>query len=380
MPVKLARLWQARLGGRLTACTVAGPTVFAAAIAQHRLCALDAGDGSLLWDYTAGGRVDTPPTIYRGLVLFGSADGWVHCLRASDGELAWRFRAAPQERRVVAFGRLESPWPVHGTVLVADGVAYVAAGRSTHLDGGIRVCAIRPDTGQLIRELKTLNAQPHGLEDVLVADGGSVFMRHLEFSLKAGPQPAAPEKGKGRRGLSKKAGAGSPVTSRAFSTAGLLDDSWFSRVGWGGGGGKSGGAELLVFNDQSTFAIRTRRKGGFGGWFQPASGAYELVAFDKGGKNPRWSKTVPIRVRAMVAAGKTLFVAGPPDAVGASDPWAAFEGRKGGVLRAVSVGDGGKLAEYPLDSPPVHDGLVAAGGRLYLSALDGHVVCLAARP
>ncbi|MGB2821511.1 MAG: PQQ-binding-like beta-propeller repeat protein, partial [Phycisphaerae bacterium] len=284
VPVKLARLWQARLGGRLSACTVAGPTVFAAVIDQHRLCALDAGDGSLLWDYTAGGRVDTPPTIYRGLVLFGSADGWVHCLRASDGELAWRFRAAPQERRVVAFGRLESPWPVHGTVLVADGVAYVAAGRSTHLDGGIRVCAIRPDTGQLIRELKTLNAQPHGLEDVLVADGSSVYMRHLEFSLKAGPQPAEPKKGRARRGQPKKAGAGSPVTSRAFSTAGLLDDSWFSRVGWGGGGGKSGGAELLVFNDQSTFAIRTRRKGGFGGWFQPASGAYELVAFDKGGK------------------------------------------------------------------------------------------------
>jgi len=130
-------------------------------------------------------------------------------------------------------------------------------------------------------------------------------------------------------------------------------------------------AEVVYPND---------RKGGFGGWFRPASGAYELVAFDKGTKKPRWSETVPIRVRAMVAAGKTLFVAGPPDVVEASDPWAAFDGRKGGVLRAVSVGDGSKLAEHALDSPPVYDGLVAAGGRLYLSALDGKVVCLAAKP
>ena len=44
---------------------------------------------------TAGGRIDTPPTIADGLCLFGSHDGWVYCLRAADGRLAWRFRAAP---------------------------------------------------------------------------------------------------------------------------------------------------------------------------------------------------------------------------------------------------------------------------------------------
>ena len=30
-------------------------------------------------------------------VLFGSADGCVYCLRASDGAIVWRFRAAPRD-------------------------------------------------------------------------------------------------------------------------------------------------------------------------------------------------------------------------------------------------------------------------------------------
>ena len=53
--------------------------------------ALDATDGHSLWAFTAGGRVDSPPTMVRGLVLFGSADGWVYALREADGVLAWRF-------------------------------------------------------------------------------------------------------------------------------------------------------------------------------------------------------------------------------------------------------------------------------------------------
>ncbi len=44
--------------------------------------------GEPRWSYTAGGQIDSPPTVYRGLVLFGSADGYVYALWASDGQLA----------------------------------------------------------------------------------------------------------------------------------------------------------------------------------------------------------------------------------------------------------------------------------------------------
>ena len=45
----------------------------------------------------------------------------------------------------------------------------------------------------------------------------------------------------------------------------------------------------------------------------------------------------------------------------------------------VSAADGRKLAEHRLDSPPVFDGMVAAGARLYVSTLDGNVVCFGGR-
>jgi hypothetical protein len=35
------------------------------------------------------------------------------------------------------------------------------------------------------------------------------------------------------------------------------------------------------------------------------------------------------------------------------------------------------MAQYELDSPPIFDGMIAAGGRLFLSTMDGRVVCLA---
>ena len=91
---------------------------------------------------------------------------------------------------------------------------------------------------------------------------------------------------------------------------------------------------------------------------------------------PKWAAWVPIRIRAMVLAKDTLFIAGPPDVLDPKDPLAAFEGRKGGLLWAVSAADGKKLAECKLDSPPVFDGLIAANGRVYLTTRNGRVLCL----
>ena len=59
---------------------------------------LDADSGRPLWDFTAGARVDSPPTLHGNRVLFGCRDGYVYSLRASDGALAWRLRAARVER------------------------------------------------------------------------------------------------------------------------------------------------------------------------------------------------------------------------------------------------------------------------------------------
>jgi hypothetical protein len=101
---------------------------------------------------------------------------------------------------------------------------------------------------------------------------------------------------------------------------------------------------------------------------------------------------VPLLVRAMVLADRTLFAAGPPDVADEEETltaWgnpetaallaeqaAGLEGRRGSILLAVSANDGSKLAAYRLDSMPVFDGMAAAGGRLFMVTTDGKVLAL----
>jgi hypothetical protein len=95
---------------------------------------------------------------------------------------------------------------------------------------------------------------------------------------------------------------------------------------------------------------------------------------------PLWKTFLPVRIRAMVKAGDTLFVAGPPDELDAKDPYAALDGKRGAKLVAVSAKDGKKLAESTLDVPPVFDGLIAAKGRLLVALEDGSLACLEGKP
>ena len=105
-----------------------------------------------------------------------------------------------------------------------------------------------------------------------------------------------------------------------------------------------------------------------------------------------WTSDLPIFARAMVLAGKTLFVAGPPDVIDEPEVFkqiaqpqvkgqiakqaAALNGDQGALLMAVSADGARRLAEYKLDGLPVFDGMVAAGGNLYISMTDGTLVCM----
>ncbi|MHC4179211.1 MAG: outer membrane protein assembly factor BamB family protein [Planctomycetota bacterium] len=154
VPAALRRRWQADVGGKLSSPTVAQRRVFVASVDEHRIAAVDADSGRSLWSFTAGARVDSPPTLYRDRAIFGCRDGYVYSVRLSDGALAWRLQAARRLGRVVTNGQLESASPVHGSVLIEDGVAYFTAGRSSYLDGGIELYRVEPGTG------KTLSRTP----------------------------------------------------------------------------------------------------------------------------------------------------------------------------------------------------------------------------
>ncbi|MCK4960562.1 MAG: PQQ-binding-like beta-propeller repeat protein, partial [Planctomycetes bacterium] len=200
VPVNLKDDWQTKIGGRLSSPVVAEGRVFVASIDRHAVYALDEAVGRVLWSYTAGGRVDSPPTIYRGQAIFGCADGWVYCLRVRDGALVWRYQAAPADRRVMAFEQVESVWPVSGSVLVENGVVYCVAGRSMFLDGGMRLLRldvatgkkisetvldeIDPETGENLQTRLNVMNMPTALPDVLSSDGRHVYMRTQRFDMK----------------------------------------------------------------------------------------------------------------------------------------------------------------------------------------------------
>ena len=187
--------WQRKVGGRLTAPVVAQGRVYLASTDTHTLHALDAATGEEVWQATFDGPIDSPPTIYQGLVLCGCRDGSVYALRADDGTRAWRFVAGPEERRIVSRGRLESVWPVNGSVLVEKDVAWFAAGKSSYLDGGIRLYGLDPHTGEKKFEKVLSSRAPDGseildeegvdgcLSGILSSNGQRLFMRHRVFDL-----------------------------------------------------------------------------------------------------------------------------------------------------------------------------------------------------
>jgi outer membrane protein assembly factor BamB len=420
VPAGLRRAWRTDLGGRLTQPVVAGGCIVVAGADSGVVYCLDETNGKIAWTYCAGGRVDSSPTVHGGTVLFGSAAGRVTCLRLRDGEVAWRFMAAPADLRGVAMERVASPWPVHGSVLVLDGVAYVVAGRSTWLDGGLRLWALDPATGEVLHQRTLRSEHPQyqpaddteaehlkghlwtdyktftqpdksdtysiagGVSDVLVSDGTNVFIRHLAL---------APN-------LEDEAGR----SGHLFSTSSLLDGAEHHRSDWGIGTGAHGRLPaarhkggfsrfhqedaaakppyradnptglLLVFAGDTVWGVeRKHRRRSFG----------EYRLFKKALASPKgkyvWQTDLAVRPRALVKAGDRLVLGVAPAVIPEDDPHAAYEGRRGGVIRVYAEADGGRLGETSLDAPPAWDGMAVAGGKLYVATVDGKVVCLAGK-
>ncbi len=432
---QLEKSWAVKLGGKLTQPVVAHGKVFVVHVDEHTLYALDADSGQQQWHFTAGGRIDSSPTICGGSLLFGSADGWVYCLDAQSGALAWRYLVAPGYKRILSYQQIESAWPVSGSVLVHDGVAYCLAGRNMFFDGGLRLVLLEPATGKLISEnvmddrdprtgknLQTLISQkymPVANADLLSCDGRYVYMQEQKFDLTGKRLDIAPSE------------HNAPGGRHLFCQTGFLDDLWFHRSYWiyGDDCGEGWGAyantrrstpcgRIMVLDDSRAYAFRSEP---LGNMLHPRT-YYVLYSADKdptgpvpkpaarggrkrakppagtlGGCKVHWqSESLPLLANAMALAGKQLVLAGPPDVAdetkmlgflpGLDDrvnrellaQEQAWLGKKGGLLWVVSAEDGRKLAEYRLDTFPVFDGMSTAGGALYLSMIDGSLVKYAA--
>jgi outer membrane protein assembly factor BamB len=418
MPVStaLTKKWRTAVGGKLSSVTAAGSRVFLASVDRHMLFALDSEDGSVCWSFTANGRIDSPPSICAGKVVFGSCDGSVYCLRATDGALVWRYRPQTANRKMMFFDQLEATHPVHGSVSVKDGKAYFIAGRTAVLDGGLHFVCLDVHTG---REQfnHNLSFPPGGkkwdsfidwvdmgtlLSDILVGDDTRIYLRTQPLDYSGAVAELL-----------------TPAQTRDANTArhlipatGFLDDDYWHRSYWLYGnwrtqsyiyyqdGLRNPAGRILVVDDSRIFGFGRKRK--YYRWTTPIE--HELFAMDKnpspvkakGGKGGthlprRWQQEIPFFAYAMVKADTTVFAAGPPDIVDEERVWRnlgaeevqaclkkqdeAFRGTAGGHLWAVDAKDGTKIKELILDSPPVWDGMAAACNKLYVTLRDGSVVC-----
>ncbi len=430
IPAKIATAWKNKIGGKLSGLTVANGRVYVAAVDRYEIHAINEASGKTDWIFTAGGRIDSPPTLHGGAVYFGSADGWAYALRQTDGALAWRFRGGPTDRRVVVRGRLESAWPVHGNVLVHENSVVVAAGRSSYLDGGIHLYRLDPVTGKTKSETTIFSPDEKGkqppnggrdvrgvLNDVLLADGSDVYMRQCKLDFETGSDE------------------GSGI--HLFTPIGFLDDTWWHRAywvfnnefkshwsGWWKVGNEVPSGRILSYDDELIYGFgRSAYPGGNTGQWRGGE-KYQLFAVsrkqnfpaalpakpaqDRRGKNPPkkkgkrpkappkrkvpnlWETPTPLLATSLAATKGAVYLAGPPnmfEAKGASGEaalqlvdssaaLAAWQGEKGGILYGASTADGKKLVQIDLPSPTVFDGMAAANESLYLALRNGEVVCI----
>jgi len=378
----LKRMWRVRFQNATSAPVIAEGKIFVAETDAHVLRALDADSGKTLWEYFAGGRIDSPPTYYKGLLLFGSRDGWVHCVRASDGELSWRFRDLP-DKMICAFDQLESVWPVHGSVLIKNDTAYFCAGRSSYLDGGLFIYGLDPVTGEIRHQRPFYgpyaeNGLPAFVEkgnrsetevikgttaDVMTSEGDTLYIRQQAFNLDL-----------------TDAVAGMLESRRHHREYKLVQENFNHRKMWTTLKTEYPTGDIIVSDGTdyySIFGMPVNR----GESFNPRNG-YALIAKTKSadGWTNKWAVQIPITGKAMVLAGDTVFIAGAPLVFHVDDLGATYAGRLGGILWATSAADGAKLAEYKLEVLPAWDGMAAAYGRLFIVNQDGSVNCWGAEP
>jgi len=393
-PDKPSVAWTRKLSPPITAPVVADGMLVVAETDRHTLRALSVADGEPAWTFVADGRIDSPPTLSGGLCLFGTRGGFVYCLRASDGALVWQFRAAPRDRRIFASEQIESVWPVHGSVLVDDihhsyarrsvAVAYFAAGRSARIDGGIRLYALEVTTGKVLHTADvSVAAGAHGagiirqgaLPDILSVEKDAIWMRGLGVDKSLVPVKDLPH---------------------LFAPRGFLDDTWWHRTYWvygteiGGGythwpdvGNVSPAGRLLSFDDGKLIYGYGRMaylagKGHvrpdmakdyklFAEVLDPAPGAARQ---QDGKRQVKWTAQLPFVARSIVLARDALLVAGGKSAAESA------ESHGPGTFWVASRDDGSRRAASALPVPPVLDGMALTDSGVFVSTIDGSVVCL----
>ncbi|MFZ5829210.1 MAG: PQQ-binding-like beta-propeller repeat protein [Planctomycetota bacterium] len=420
--------WSTKISGAPTQPVIAGQKVLVADKDNPVLLAFDAGSGRPAWQFFPGGRVDSSPAIYKGLVYFGATDGFVYCLDLESGALRWKYQAAPAVANHMYLERMEATHPVHGNVLVMNDRVYTVAGRSMFTDGGMRFLILDALTGRKIKEHlmddkvpgtdEPLQMQheilnmPMALSDLLSSNGKKVFMRYQPFDLEGNRLDLL---------FSGKLYGYEPGTyadhvaithdplannqkgedAHLFSGTGFLDDSWWHRTYWVYGkyhasghsgytqaGAKGAPAGRMITFDKDRIYTWGRLQRYFR-WSEEY--VYHLHAKNYDYED-QWSVLMPILARAMVASDDHIYLLGPEELMRQdeikqritevdvqkvmAEQEKALNGGTGSTLLVVDKRSGKILSGQRMPIAPVLDGMAGAYGNLYIAATDGTIACI----
>jgi outer membrane protein assembly factor BamB len=450
-----------KLGKRVSAPVVARGRVYVSLIDEHQIVCLDAEKGEeILWRYSTDSRVDTPPTIHDDLCIFGCHSGWVVCLKAETGELVWKFRAAPYEKRIMYFGQLYSPWPVIGSVLVKpdEDKVFFAAGYHSEMDGGIYVYALNCHTGEVLWERVFRSEGPRFKKDPATGKFIQIKLREItgarrfptlaswrrryylqqvddekwffisgglykkkpgtaevywltDAELAASPEKAAWETWDpaplevgyphwirvwdytmndllvaGRNGFNVKNWLfyyrhGLPVFNRGGSKirslpcgSGFLLNQGEWRFGTRNPEQYEGLGRPLVYDERRVYGADIKKK--LQHRFDVIGGITRIFAANS--RNVRrivWSVTPreKIWVKGMVVTENALFVA---DVRVRGNYRESILQKEKGEIRVFSLDRGREVLKFEIPGAPIFDGLIAAQGRLYVSTMNGRVMCI----
>jgi outer membrane protein assembly factor BamB len=355
LPAGLKKLWSTKLGtGRMTQATGAYGAVFTAERMSGRVFACDAASGEERWSFVADGRVEFPPTLYKGMCLFGTGAGSVYCLDAKSGKKLWRLRAAPVQKVIGDRNRPDSPWPVTGGVLILNGLAHFSVGRSSSQSGGLWLFGVNAASGAVKWRVRA-----SGSGDMVMSDGKKLRLVSHFYDPATGKKPWIP-----RAKLPK----GLLYTSRYLTSVSVVDYiatvepslSYKKHIELTDGRIKG---DCIAFDGKLSVA-GWRYSPGTPGWkdkkntnrfFMHATGSAKWNIHD-----------IKQHIMGIVLAGEHAYAAGRPT---------SYDPKDKSELWVLSAKDGKKLQTLTLDGIPVYDGLSAVGGRLYLATSDGRLNC-----
>ncbi|MCG8583393.1 MAG: PQQ-like beta-propeller repeat protein, partial [Pirellulales bacterium] len=410
--------------GPLTAPIVASGIIVVADRDRHRVVAIDAATGKQRWDFQADGRVLTTPTYAHGRIVFGARDGNVYALDANSGELAWKFFAAPEQRFLVAYGQIESVWPVHGCLPVVDKTVVATAGYHGEADGGIWAWGLDLASGKIkwsrrfqrpLREwsnftvkkdkegrvIHTVRDAEHELASTNQSNGGyhPTKVRNIDLPMHDDEVVEI-----AMQSLIAKTGEPSDrnVKNRLFIVGErfpFLDMEFEYR-----GGPHSTGSIGLEFGDLRLAGHRSD------GHRAAHDGKRVLLVentrdYKKGPglflvdpstlETDRWKRVSTSKLTPIGHASKTVGIGADSVALGGNLVYVASEGhlmrpwgngerprkrwRKGeaipGHLEVLDLSTGGSLKTIKLESAVINNGLAVAGGKVYAVCEDGTVRC-----